>query len=585
MYSNHLISSALTLLALTTPLVVGQYNPNCAYFVQYTGGYLVTERVDPLLSPGVASNHVHSITGGNGFKANMTFEDTQDSTCTTVEVTQDLSNYWMPALYFNNNGKFYKVPEANTRKIYYKYGNNDCSADASRSEFPQGFRMMTGSAIQREKNDTMMGSAGNQMQWVCHDGASNPTATGFPTGFQSCNDKYISGLAASMRFPSCWNGNDFDIANPLAHMAFPTNADGMAGCPTPFNKARFPEIFIEYYLDISSFDHITKDYNDPKNPPWVLADGDGTGFSFHMDFINGWKPGTLQKAMKTCAIADGGSDPTKKTGLASDACFGVASSGVDGYQTSDTMKKCTLGQVVSPAEDIGLTGTALDALPGCNPIQITQPATIHPPSSCGAATGVVGGSAPGPAESQSAIAYNSQPSTAVSGNPTASSASASLPANEDVAISPASSPSASPSEGPAPSSSDVSPSSVSVKDTSGSSETWTYQGCFTDLVPDRNTRSLASWGKGQSSGDCANYCFSAGYSIAGTESGAQCFCGKTMASTTKVDDSECNQACKGDATETCGGASRLSVYAKPGTTLTKRNSHLHRHVARRAGSL
>ena len=590
MQSNRFFCFALALLASAIPSVAGQYNPNCAYFVQYTGGYLVTERVDPLLSPGVASNHVHSITGGNGFKANMTFADTQASTCTTAEVTQDKTNYWMPVLYFNNNGKFYKVPEANNRKIYYKYGNGDCSADTSRSEFPQGFRMMTGSATQRELNQTMMGVAGNQLEWKCHDGASNPTATGFPTGFQSCNDQYVKGLAASMRFPSCWNGNDFDIDNPLAHMAFPTNADGMAGCPAPFNKARFPEIFIEYYFDISSFDHITKDYSNPNNPPWVLADGDPTGYSMHMDFFNGWKPGALQKAMKTCAIADGGSDATKKTGLASDACFGVASPGTDGYQTSETMDKCTLGQIVSPAEDVGLAaGTALSALPGCNPIQSSQPATIHPPSSCGAATEVLGGSAPPPAGSANAASYSTATSAAATSTPSDQSVTSSAPALEKVATS--SSPT-SPSEAAAPTSpstssgtsSGASPSSITVKNTLGSSETWVYQGCYTDLAPDRNTRSLANWGSGQSSSDCANNCFSAGYSIAGTEYGAQCFCGKIMTSTTKRSDSECNQACKGDSTETCGGASRLSVYAKAGATLTKRSSHLHRHVVRNAGS-
>lgn len=59
----------------------------------------------------------------------------------------------MPVLYFHNAGKFYKVPEANSRKIYYKYGNSDCSPDTSLSEFPQGFRMMTGNAKQREAND------------------------------------------------------------------------------------------------------------------------------------------------------------------------------------------------------------------------------------------------------------------------------------------------------------------------------------------------------------------------------------------------------------------------------------------------
>lgn len=288
MYSNQFLLSALAVLAATIPSVVGQYDATCAYFVQYTGGYLVTERVDPLLSPGVASNHVHSIAGGNGFNAELTFADTQASTCTTAEVTQDKSNYWMPVLYFNNGGKFYKVPEANNRKIYYKFGNTDCSYDQQRSEFPQGFRMISGSAVQRVANTTLTGSAGNQLSWQCHDGSANyPTGVdgAFPTGFQSCNAPDVPGLAASMRLPSCWNGNDFDLNDPLAHMAFPTNQDGMAGCPGPFNVSRFPEIFIEFYYDISKFDNITKDYSDPDNPPWVLADGDPFGYSMHLDFV------------------------------------------------------------------------------------------------------------------------------------------------------------------------------------------------------------------------------------------------------------------------------------------------------------
>jgi len=303
MYSSQFLSSALTLLAAAIPSVVGQYyNPVCAYFVQYTGGYLVSERVDPLLSAGVASNHVHSIAGGNGFKANMKFADTQASTCTTAQVTQDKSNYWMPVLYFNHGGKFYKVPEADDRKFYYKFGNGDCSYDQERSEFPPEFRMITGSALQREQNDTMMGSGGSQLEWVCHDGANNPkgTAGGFPTGFQSCNQPYVRGLTATMRFPSCWNGNDFDHANPLAHMAFPINKDGMAGCLAPFNHKRFPEIMIEFYFDIKSFDHITKDYSDPNNPPWVLANGDPFGYSFHLDFVCSFRIIILVVELSVC---------------------------------------------------------------------------------------------------------------------------------------------------------------------------------------------------------------------------------------------------------------------------------------------
>ena len=588
MLSQGFLLSILNFLALTVPSVVGQYNPNCAYFVQYTGGYLVTERVDPLLSPGVASNHVHSITGGNGFNANLDFAATQASTCTTAEVTQDKTAYWMPTLYFHNGGKFYKVPEANNRKIYYKYGNGDCSADTTRSEFPQGFRMMTGSALQREKNDTLMGTAGNQLQWMCHDGASNPQATGFPTGFQSCNQPDVPGLAAAMRFPSCWNGEDFDIKNPLAHMAFPANADGLQGCPSTHNKARFPEIFIEYYFDISSFDHITKDYSDPNNPPWVLSDGDPTGYSFHMDFFNGWKPGALQKAMKTCIIADGGSDPDKKTGLASDACFGVAGPGIDGYQSQEAMNKCTLASIVTPVEDIGLSGNALNALPGCNPIQSTQPATIHDPSSCGAATAVSGGSAPAPEESYSSPASSA---TAVNSNPASPSAVApaantpsSVAAPEKLATTTSSSSPSSPSS----TSSSSSPSSITVNSTSGTTESWIYAGCYTDLTPSRSTRSLANWGTGSTSTLCAQNCYSAGYTIAGTEYGTQCFCGNQIVSSSKIGDGECDTPCAGDGgkKEICGGASRLSVWAKEGVNVLGKRSgsgkerHLSRHVRR-----
>ena len=284
MPSNHIFTSALALLASLTAPALAQYSADCHYFVMYTGGSLVLERVDPLLSPGVASNHVHSITGGNGFNANLDFAGTQASTCTTMPVTQDKSNYWMPTLYFHNNGEFTRVPEAYNRKIYYKYGSSSCGFD-DRTAFPPGFQMMTGSATQRVEDDTMMGVGGSQLKWMCHDGASNPNAVGFPTGFQSCNDPDVPGLAASMRFPSCWNGQNFSATDPMAHMAYPTNADGMAGCPAPHNVARFPEIFIEYYFDISQFDNITKDYSDPNNPPWVLSDGDPTGYSMHMDFV------------------------------------------------------------------------------------------------------------------------------------------------------------------------------------------------------------------------------------------------------------------------------------------------------------
>lgn len=254
------------------------------YFTIGMGMPVAIERVDPLLAAGQVSNHVHSIIGGNAFQATMDFATTQTSTCSTNPIRDDLSNYWMPALYFKDpkDGSFTRVPELPYHKIYYKFGTGAGQPDPERSEFPSGFRMITGNAMLRQ-DDGSMGTPGTQMNWQCHasGGIIQGTTGGFPTGFTECDAGGLGGLAASIRFPSCWNGQDFNPKDPQAHMAFPINQDGMAGCTAPYNVKRFPEIFGEYWLDTTPFNG---KYG-ANDKPWVLAQGDPTGFGFHMDFV------------------------------------------------------------------------------------------------------------------------------------------------------------------------------------------------------------------------------------------------------------------------------------------------------------
>ena len=246
------------------------------FFIASSVAPVVVERVDPLQSAGKPSNHVHSVVGGNAFAATMDFARTQTSDCSTVNVKADKSNYWMPALYYKSphNGSFIRVPDRPYRPIYYRYGGSGDVLDTERSEFPQEFRMITGNAMLRA-DDGSFASDGNQLNWQCH--GPDVTSTGFPK-FTSC----FYGLAATMRFPSCWNGQPFDPAKPRAHMAFPGTAIGLAGCPASHNVKRFPEIMIEYWLEVSSFDG---DYGIDDNP-WVLAQGDNTGYGFHADFVS-----------------------------------------------------------------------------------------------------------------------------------------------------------------------------------------------------------------------------------------------------------------------------------------------------------
>lgn len=71
-------------------------------------GVIVREAVDPIVnfnSDGLNSNHIHAIAGGDAWTGDLTYEKTQESTCTSCPVPEDLSNYWAPDLYFHHKTK------------------------------------------------------------------------------------------------------------------------------------------------------------------------------------------------------------------------------------------------------------------------------------------------------------------------------------------------------------------------------------------------------------------------------------------------------------------------------------------------
>ncbi len=68
---------------------------------------LTIQRSDPIVSPGVASGHVHIITGGTAFQRTMSADTAVNAKATTCDKTLDKSNYWIPQLYhIRSDGKF-----------------------------------------------------------------------------------------------------------------------------------------------------------------------------------------------------------------------------------------------------------------------------------------------------------------------------------------------------------------------------------------------------------------------------------------------------------------------------------------------
>lgn len=345
MFTNNILVLATALAGATNAFVCeGPYFS----FYNRAGTALSYQRLDPALFPGTESPHLHSFDGGNGLSALSTFADTQSSSCTTARIKPDKSLYWRPTLFFKTKtSKFIRVPEKFS-KVYYKFGDGNDRANVT--EFPEDFSMMAGNPLKREAYDNP-----GRIRWTCLGEGYSRTGDkpGFPEGITSCKE----GLATEITFPSCWNGQKLDPKSPNAHVAYPSGGGkGVAACPSSHRVARFPEIFIEFWYDVSSFDG---QYT-AKEVPWVLSNGDATGYGFHADFKNGWEKGVLGKATAETGYCNCGCgcDEAKLK-----VCFG--NSGVND-NTESSFKSCAANAAYAGGE-----GLTYDKLPGCNPIQLT----------------------------------------------------------------------------------------------------------------------------------------------------------------------------------------------------------------------
>ncbi|KAI0468276.1 hypothetical protein F4859DRAFT_209865 [Xylaria cf. heliscus] len=289
-------------------------------------GFLTEGPMDPVVNPGALSTHYHSIMGGSNFAATVEGDQLMSSTCTTAKINNDKSNYWVPALMFQDpkNGTFQKVPLF-YMNVYYFFE----ATDDEIKPFPIGMKMLSGDSKTRAPPqsggalnlDPDNGVPINPVQWTCprssYDPPSYPVGSdGSTAGIVDPNNKgsgagfplypcdgYASPLRQDIHFPSCYNpaaGLD-DHEN---NMKFPSNVGFKQNCPEGWIHT--PHIFFEVYWNTPLFNNYWTP--DGKNQPFVLSSGDATGFSSHGDFISGWDQNTLQTIINTCDAGDSGMD-------------------------------------------------------------------------------------------------------------------------------------------------------------------------------------------------------------------------------------------------------------------------------------
>lgn len=95
---------------------------------------------------------------------------------------------------------------------------------------------------------------------------------------------------------------------------------------------------------------------------------------------------------------------------------------------------------------------------------------------------------------------------------------------------------------------------------------WSYTGCFIDSTSSRLLggayEASAFYSRAET---CVSFCTGQGMPVAGLEYGGECFCGPQLPASAVSDSESCTMPCKGNSTQACGAADRLSVYSGPGS--------------------
>lgn len=102
-------------------------------------------------------------------------------------------------------------------------------------------------------------------------------------------------------------------------------------------------------------------------------------------------------------------------------------------------------------------------------------------------------------------------------------------------------------------------------------EAWSYHGCWSD-EGERQLGGESFTGDEMTPASCIIFCNGKGYAFAGVEYARECFCGHTIrAQSVQKEETECNMACTGDSTKTCGGPNRLNIYNNDAPTAITTN--------------
>jgi hypothetical protein len=220
---------------------------------------------DPIVAPGLpGGSHMHSFFGATSTNAHTNLNSLLNGR-SNCNPGVDLSSYWVPTLYNNNN------PVEPTITTFYYLGEGVRADLVSRTQsLPLGLRIVAGNAKATAPD------ASTIARWSCLHAGQVPASKNFvqcPAG--TMMESYLD-------FPQCWNGRDLDSADHKSHMAYPVNF----ACPAS-HPVQVPKLRQVLRYPVSG------------NPAGFRL-ASGPGYTMHGDFFNAWPAAEMDRRVRDC---------------------------------------------------------------------------------------------------------------------------------------------------------------------------------------------------------------------------------------------------------------------------------------------
>jgi hypothetical protein len=225
------------------------------------------KQVDPIVSPGASSEHLHQFFANRTVSLTSTWQNMVTGT-SSCPLSADTAGYWAPALLDPNDQP---VPLRNAT-AYYRAGS---TTGQSIVAFPRDFRMIAGSPDIATGTPKLLG-------WGCNDTTYLPT-------IPDCSGQSKPFVKAHIVFPSCWDGVNLDSEDHRSHVAYPIGAK----CPST-HLTRLPRLSLHFTWNTAGGAgyHLSSD-----------MEGMSAGESLHADFWNTWNQGALEILVNSCLNA------------------------------------------------------------------------------------------------------------------------------------------------------------------------------------------------------------------------------------------------------------------------------------------